>query len=172
MVAYLRTESQLPPEFVRTKSTLVQLSREERPCIISCGQPFEVVMTGLVTHWRAGVALVAIYALILQALLNGVMLTAHAGSNPDESLSAVICSAPAHPHTQGDAPGAPTGHSDGGCCTLCPVSGLGVVNADIRAERPDYQSSRSSPLAAWGEADAFRAVELSPINPRAPPHLI
>ena len=129
-------------------------------------------MRGLVQRWRAGVALVAIYALIFQALLYSFAPSTHAGANPDGSPSVVICPLPVHSPTQDEAPGAPIDHSDIACCILCPISGLGVANTDVRVAGPDYQSSRSSPLAASVEADALGATELLPINPRAPPHLI
>jgi hypothetical protein len=126
-------------------------------------------MIRLVPRWRAGVALVAIYALILQALLLSLAPLAHARPNPHNGLSVVICGLSDHSPTQDKAPRAPTDHSGASCCILCPVRGLDVVNADIRVAAPDYQSSRSSPLMAWVEADPLGATELLPINARAPP---
>ena len=119
----------------------------------------------------AGVALVAIYALILQALLHSLAPLAYATPNPHNSLSVVICLLSDHSPTQDQAPGAPADHSDAACCILCVVPGLNTANADIRVAAPDYRSSRSSPLTAWIEADARGATELLPINPRAPPRL-
>jgi hypothetical protein len=126
-------------------------------------------MTRLVPCWRAGVALVAIYALIFQALLLSVAPLAHARPNPHNSLSVVICGLSDHSPTQDKTPGAPTDDSDAACCILCLVPRLDVANVDIRVAAPDYQSSRSSPLTVWVEADALGAAELLPINPRAPP---
>jgi hypothetical protein len=126
-------------------------------------------MIQVVPRWTAGVALVAIYALILQAFLHSLAPLAHARSDPHNSLSVVICSLSNHSPTPDRAPGGPTDDSDAACCILCPVPGLDVASADIRVTAPDYQSSRSSPLTAWLEADAFGATELLPINPRAPP---
>ena len=118
---------------------------------------------------RAGIALVAIYALILQALLHSLAPLAHATPNPHNSLSAVICLLSDRSPAQDQAPGAPADRSDTACCILCVVPGLDVANADIRVTAPDYQSSRSSPLTAWIEADPRGATELLPISPRAPP---
>jgi hypothetical protein len=132
-------------------------------------QSSEGVMTRLVPRWRAGVALVAIYALILQALLQSLAPLAHATPNPHNSLSVVICSLSNPSPTQDESPGAPTDRSDAACYILCVVPGLDVANADIRVAAPNYQSSRSSPLTAWIEADPLDATELLPINPRAPP---
>ena len=129
-------------------------------------------MMRLVPRWRAGVALVAIYALILQALLHSLAPLAYATPNPHNSLSVVICLLSDHSPTEDNAPGAPTDHSDAACCILCAVPGLDVANADIRVAAPDYQSSRSSPLTARVEADPRGATELLPINPRAPPRFI
>jgi hypothetical protein len=125
-----------------------------------------------VPRWRAGVALVAIYALILQALLYSLAPLAHASPNPHNSLSVVICGLSDHSPTQDKSPGTPTDHSDAACCILCLVPRLDVTNADIRVAAPDYQSSRSSPLTARVEAGALGATELLPINPRAPPRFI
>ena len=130
-------------------------------------------MIRLVPRWRAGVvALVAIYALILQALLYSLAPLAHVFPNPDDSLSVVICPLPVPSSAQDKAPGAPIDHSDTACCILCSVSGPDLANAHIRVAGPDYQSSRASPLTAWIEADLLGATELLPINPRAPPRLI
>jgi hypothetical protein len=118
---------------------------------------------------RAGIALVAIYALILQALLHSLAPLARARPNPRDSLSAVICSLSNHSPAQDEAPGAPTDRSDAACCILCVVPGLDVANADICVAAPDYRSSCSSRSTAWVEAEAFGATELLPINPRAPP---
>jgi hypothetical protein len=135
-------------------------------------QASEGMMKGLVPRWRAGVAIIAIYALILQALLYSFAPSIPARTNPDGSRSFVICPLPVHSAAQDEAPGAPIDHSDIACCILCPVSVPDVANAPIRVAGPDYQSSRSSPLMARVEADPLGAVELLPINPRAPPRLI
>lgn len=126
-------------------------------------------MMQLVPRWTAGVALVAIYALILQALLHSLAPLAHARPNPHNKLSVVICSLSSHSPTPDKAPGGPTDDSDAACCILCQVPGLDVANVDIRVAAPDYQSSRSSSLTAWVEAAPVNATELLPINPRAPP---
>jgi hypothetical protein len=124
-----------------------------------------------VPRWRPGVALVAIYALILQAVLHGLAPLAKAAPNPHNSLSVVVCPPSDHSPAQDEAPGAPTDRSDAACCILCVVPGLGVANADIRFAATDYQSSRLYPLTVWVGADPRGAAELLPINPRAPPRL-
>jgi hypothetical protein len=127
-------------------------------------------MMRLASCWRTGVALVATYALILQALLAGLAPLAHAGPNSHDSMPLVLCLSSDHSPTQDNAPGAPTGHSDAACCILCLIQGLNAANPEICVATPDYQSSRSSRLAAWVERAVLDAAELSPINPRAPPH--
>ena len=157
--------------------TLVQLCRVMQSGIITDTrsadgfgiQASEGMMVRRMPRWRAGVALVAIYALILQALLYSLAPSAHVRPNPHDSQSVDICSWSDDSPAQGESPGAPIDHLGAACCILCPVSGLDVANANIRVAGPDYQSSRSSPLTAWAEADGPGATELLPINPRAPP---
>ena len=124
-------------------------------------------MKRLVPRWRTGIALVAIYALILQALLPALAPLAHVSRIPRDSLAVTICTSFDHSPTQDKAPDAPTDHPNAACCILCPGTGLDVANDDIA--EPGYESSRSSPLIARVEVDVPSATELSPINPRAPP---
>jgi hypothetical protein len=126
-------------------------------------------MTGLVRRWRAGVAVVAIYALTLQALLHSIAPLAHAGPDQYDSLSLVLCPQSSHLPSQDKAPGVPADRPDTACCTLCLAAGLDVANDGISVAKPDYQSSGSSLLTARVAAGLVAATELSPIKPRAPP---
>jgi len=127
-------------------------------------------MIRLLPRWRRGIALAAIYALMLQALLPALAPLAHVSGIPRDSLAVIICTSFDHSPTQDNAPGAPTDHPNAACCILCPGAGLDVANDDIA--EPDYKSSRPSPLIARVEVDAPSATELSPINPRAPPRFV
>lgn len=129
-------------------------------------------MIGLMPRWRAGVALVAVYALILQALLFSLGPSAHAKANPHDGRSVDICVVSDDSPAQGQSPAAPTHHPDAACCILCVGLALDAPKTDVLGAAPDYQSSRSSRLTAWVEADALGAAELLPINPRAPPRFI
>jgi hypothetical protein len=124
-------------------------------------------MIRLVPRWRARIALVAIHALILQAVLSSLVPWADARPDQYDGLSVVICHLADHSPTQDEAPGTPTDHSDAACCILCLIPALDVTNAGIRDAAPDYQSSRSSPLTARVGADPRGATELLPIYPRA-----
>ena len=140
-------------------------------CIIGGVQASEGVMIALVPRWRAGVALVAMYTLVLQSLLYSLAPFAHSKPNPQNGLFA-ICPLSVHSSTQDEAPGIPTDYPDLACCVLCLVSALDAADAAARGAALHYQSSRSSPLAAWVKPDLRGATELQPINPRAPPYFV
>jgi hypothetical protein len=125
-------------------------------------------MTGLVQRWRAGVALVAIYVLALQALLHSLAPLPNLALDQSDNLFVILCPPSGHSPTQDKAPGVPADHADTACCILCLVAGLDVANAG-RVARPDYHSSRSFSLTVWIDAGPIVATELSPIKPRAPP---
>ncbi len=120
--------------------------------------------------WRAYVALVAIYALLVSALLPGLALLAQGKANPHDGLSDVICLSSDNPAVQDKAPGTPADHRHDACCILCMVPGLAATADSIPVSAPDFASSRSSPLKPRIATGAFDPAELMPINPRAPPH--
>lgn len=120
--------------------------------------------------WRAYVALVAIYALLVSALLPGLALQAQGKANPIDGLSVVICLSSDNPAAQDEAPGTPADHRHDACCILCMVPGLAATADAIAVSAPDFASSRSSPLKPRIATGAFDPAELMPINPRAPPH--
>jgi hypothetical protein len=132
---------------------------------------FEGTMTGLVQRWRAAVALVAIYALALQALLHSLAPLANMAIDQSDSLFVVLCPPSGHSPNQDKVPGVPADRADTACCILCLVAGLDVANAGGRVARPDYHSSRSFSMTVWIDAGPIIATELSPIRPRAPPRL-
>ena len=119
--------------------------------------------------WRAYVALVAIYALLVSALLPGLALQAQGKANPLDGLSVVICLSSDNPAAQDKAPGAPADHRHDACCILCMVPGLAATANAIPVSTPDYASSRSSPLKPRIALGARDPAELLPIRPRAPP---
>src|SRR5262249_15144546 len=90
----------------------------------------EGMMTGLVPGWRAGFALVASYALILQALLYSLGPSAHAKPNHHDSQSVDICLLPDDSPAQGNSPAAPAHHPDAACCILCAVPVSDMAKAD------------------------------------------
>jgi len=120
-------------------------------------------------RWTAFVALVAAYALLLQALLSSLAPLAEARANPLDSVSIIICLSSGDVATQEKAPDVPPDHRHDACCILCAVPGLDAAIAGIQIAIPDYQSSWSSPLMTWIETGPFGATELLPIHPRAPP---
>jgi hypothetical protein len=126
-------------------------------------------MVRLVPRWKVSVALVAIYALILETLLHSLAPPAQAASNPRDSLSAAICQLLDHSSAQDKAPVAPSDHSDNWCCTLCQSRGPHAAAANVPVTAPDYPSSGFCPFVPWAETEPRGATELSPINPRAPP---
>lgn len=120
--------------------------------------------------WRAYIALVAIYALLVSALLPGLTLQAQGKANPLDGLSVVLCLSSDNPAAQDKAPGAPADHRHDACCILCMVPGLAATADAIPVSTPDSASSRSSPLKLRIAPVALDPAELLPINPRAPPH--
>lgn len=120
---------------------------------------------------RGVVALVAAYALVLQALLSSLGLLGQGRANPLDSLAAVICLSSGNTAIQDKGPDAPKSHWHDACCILCAVPGLDAAGTEIRVAAPDYLASYLSPVIVWRESRPLGAAEMLPIQPRAPPRL-
>jgi hypothetical protein len=123
-------------------------------------------------HWRASVALVAAYALVLSALISGFAPPGQGRADPLDGLSIAICLSSGSTPTQDKAPAAPADHRHDGCCVLCMVPGLTAIDGEVRVPAPEYRILRLSLPKPPRAAGPRSAAELLPINPRAPPHLV
>jgi hypothetical protein len=104
-------------------------------------------MTQRWTIGRAGVALVAAYALALQALLASFVVGAMVGRHEVAGITGVLCVASRSAH----GPAAPTQHDRADCCLLCMGVGpalSGPVVALIPVPGGEASTRLTPPLAA------------------------
>jgi hypothetical protein len=120
--------------------------------------------------WRRAAAVAAAYLLVLQAVLTGLALGAHADSSGRGALAAIICSS-AGPGAGDDHSGRPFEHSDWiTCCVLgCGMSGLGLAPAGVGVAL--IRPAEAIALRWVPRAHAGRGFERSPRSTRAPPHV-
>ena len=119
--------------------------------------------------WSACVAFVAAYALVLSALLSGMVPPSMGRADPFGGQTIQICLSSGGVVHDDKAPDRPTPHLHDSCCVLCVVAGLATIDNQAPVSEPDYQRSRSSALISPVQADPLATAELLPINPRAPP---
>jgi hypothetical protein len=113
---------------------------------------------------RAGVALIATYALALQALLASFGVGATVIRDELTAIAGTICTA----NADGSAPIMPAEHDRADCCILCAAPGPGSVGRiDVLAGVPDDGSS--SQLAAPDSAPCLGMTVWLPGGARAPP---
>lgn len=118
---------------------------------------------------RVVVALLAAYAVALQALLASIGLGSAAGPLAFDPFTASICTSGTVRHSP-DAPVLPTGHGHAGCCVLCAVPGLAAVDFDVA--RVIFARLAPAFLIRPSEAMAlFGTIAQRPCQPRAPPQL-
>ena len=106
-------------------------------------------------RWRACVALVAAYALVLSALLSSLAPLAQGRANPHGVLSIAICLSSGNTATPDKAPVAPTDHRHDACCMLCMIPGLAATSDEVR-----FQSAGIS-IVAFISADTVDGGELT-----------
>jgi hypothetical protein len=113
------------------------------------------------TPFRKAAALIAVYAIALQALLTGFVVKAQAGFDP----FAVTCAS----GVAGD-PGAPTPSRHGSDCSLCPLACGGATAAVVRTGMVSFRHFAERPrlLAVWTQAPPI-AARHQPQASRAPP---
>src|SRR5262249_11625745 len=113
---------------------------------------------------RAGVALVAAYALALQAVLASFGVGATVIRDELTAIAGTICTA----NADGSAPATPAEHERADCCILCSVPGPGSIGRiGVLAGMPDDGSSCQ--LAAPDGAPGLGTTAWLPGGARAPP---
>jgi hypothetical protein len=113
---------------------------------------------------KAGVALVAAYALALQALLASFGVGATVIRDELTAITGAICTA----NADGSAPIMPAEHDRADCCILCAAPGPGSIGRiDVLAGMPDEVSS--SQLAVPDGAPGLGMNAWLPGGARAPP---
>lgn len=119
--------------------------------------------------WRAAIAAVAIHLLVVQALLTGLTLAAHASPFATDAFGGTICS-PEGIRPGPDGPSVPSDAHLAGCCpfgccavgpVLTPPPGVALLvpapTAEIVVRGQDYRGARTV------------APERTLGSPRAPP---
>jgi|SRR5262245_6427445 len=114
---------------------------------------------------RAGVALVAAYALALQALFASFGVGAALTRQQAATIAGVICSGGGVASLP--APAAPADHDSADCCILCGTPASAVVNHDS-ALRP-AAAGLSSSLATPARLHRHGTMAWLPGGARAPP---
>jgi hypothetical protein len=113
---------------------------------------------------RAGAALVAAYALALQALLASFGVGGAIVRHQLAAIAGTICTS----NPDGSAPVTPAEHDRADCCILCGAPGSGsIAQTDAVAGVPDEGSS--SRLAGPDRALRLGMIARLPGGPRAPP---
>ena len=121
-------------------------------------------MTQRWSRGRAGVALIAAYALVLQALLASFGVGAAVIRDELTAIAGTICTA----NADGSAPMMPAEHGCADCCLLCAAAGPGSIGrVNVLAGLPDDGSS--SQLAAPDGAPSLGMIAWLPGGARAPP---
>ena len=120
--------------------------------------------------WRRVAAVAAAYLLVLQAVLTGLALGAHADPAGRGALATVICSS-AGPGGGDDQSGLPFEHSDWiACCVLgCGMSSLGLAPPLAGTGVARIPPAEAIALRWVPRAQPGRGFERSPRNTRAPP---
>jgi hypothetical protein len=112
---------------------------------------------------RAGVALIAAYALALQALLASFGVGGRVVQHQLATLAGAICTS----SPDGSAPGTPTEHDRAACCILCSAPAPGSTGPIATLVGvADASSSRSIALAG---ATHLGMIAWLPGGARAPP---
>jgi hypothetical protein len=123
-------------------------------------------MAGRLSSW---VALVAIYLLIVQALLGATALGESAAARAGGFLPGVICGSGQQQHLPDSPDEAPGKAHLPDCCTAaCPMVAPLPPPATVAIDLPPRSADgRVAPFAA--DSPNGRSAEYSPKNPRAPP---
>jgi hypothetical protein len=120
-------------------------------------------MTGRWSPRRAGIALVAAYALALQALFASFGFGAALVRNQAAAIAGVICSGGG----ASSLPVAPVDHDSADCCIVCEVPAPGLLD-HVSALKLATQRFSSRLLAPLG-AHHHGTMALLPGGARAPP---
>jgi hypothetical protein len=124
----------------------------------------QIVMTHRWSIGRAGVALIAAYALALQALLASFGAGVTVIRDELAAIAGTICTA----NADGSAPIMPAEHDRADCCILCAAPGAGSTgHIDVFAGLPDY--GLWVRLAAIGGVQLHGTIAWLPGGARAPP---
>jgi hypothetical protein len=122
-----------------------------------------IAMTHRWSIGRAGIALVAAYALALQALLASFGVGGAVAHHQLATVAAAVCTS----NADGSAPAAPTEHDRAACCILCSApapSSTGPFEALVAVA-----NASSSRLIAPADVPRLGMIAWLPGGARAPP---
>jgi hypothetical protein len=119
-------------------------------------------------EWRRAVAVATAYLLVLQAVLTGLVLGAHADPAHRGALAAIICSAAG---ADSNHSGPPLDNPDRiTCCVLgCGMSGPGLTPPPAGAVIAPLPPAEAVAVSWTPRTPVDRGAERTPRNTRAPP---